>query len=111
MFPCPLCGEGRVVRASKRNKPYLVCNGCGVQLFVRTEDGIKRLRDLMDKAENLNFWEHLAKLKDRYKKKCPQCGKAFWISEELIVTSWLDGGFRGYRCLECGETVKPEVQE
>ena len=45
-FPCPLCGAGLAIRASKRGKPYCVCNVCGVQLFVRGKTGIRRLREL-----------------------------------------------------------------
>jgi len=45
-FPCPLCGTGLPIRASKRGKPYFVCNICLVQIFVRGSAGISRLRDL-----------------------------------------------------------------
>ena len=34
-FPCPLCGAGLPILASKRKKPYFTCNACGVQVFVR----------------------------------------------------------------------------
>jgi hypothetical protein len=45
-FPCPLCGAGLPILASKRQKPYFVCNHCGVQIFVRGKAGIARLRDM-----------------------------------------------------------------
>jgi hypothetical protein len=45
-FPCPLCGAGLPIRASKRKKPYCTCNLCGVQLFVRGKDGIERLKEM-----------------------------------------------------------------
>jgi predicted RNA-binding Zn-ribbon protein involved in translation (DUF1610 family) len=45
-FPCPLCGAGLPVLASKRNKPYFVCNHCGVQMFVRWKPGIAHLREM-----------------------------------------------------------------
>ena len=45
-FPCPLCGAGLPILASKRKKPYFICNHCGVQVFVRGKVGIARLRDL-----------------------------------------------------------------
>ncbi len=45
-FPCPLCGAGLPIRASKRKKPYCICNLCGVQLFVRGKEGISRLRKM-----------------------------------------------------------------
>lgn len=40
---CFLCGNGLDVRASKRNKPYLVCEPCGIQIFIRRQQGIDRL--------------------------------------------------------------------
>ena len=113
LFPCPLCAEGLEIRESKKGKPYVVCYGCGVQIFVRTEPGIRRLSELVKNAEKRNIWDRLSKLEDRYKKKCPECSKRFWISEELIKTSWLDGRFVGYRCPEqdCGGIVEPEAEQ
>lgn len=46
-FPCPVCGKLRPIGMTKKDKPYLKCNGCGVQLFVRMEEGIERLRRLV----------------------------------------------------------------
>ena len=34
--------DPRPIRRSKKAKPYLCCNACGVQLFIRTGDGIVR---------------------------------------------------------------------
>jgi DNA-directed RNA polymerase subunit RPC12/RpoP len=45
-FPCPLCGAGLPIRASKRRKPYFTCNDCGVQIFVRGKAGIARLNEM-----------------------------------------------------------------
>jgi len=47
-FPCPLCGAGLPILASKRKKPYCTCNDCGVQIFVRGKSGISRLREMAD---------------------------------------------------------------
>jgi predicted RNA-binding Zn-ribbon protein involved in translation (DUF1610 family) len=33
VFPCPVCAEPRDVRTTKKNKPYLVCDSCGVQTY------------------------------------------------------------------------------
>ena len=49
-FPCPLCGAGLPILRSKRNKPYCTCNSCGMQLFVRGKNGIKRLRKMVDEG-------------------------------------------------------------
>ncbi|MCK4782436.1 MAG: hypothetical protein KAV87_01700 [Desulfobacteraceae bacterium] len=35
MIPCWLCGSPVEVKNTKRNKPYLICEGCGLQTFVR----------------------------------------------------------------------------
>ena len=40
------------IRYSKRDKPYLVCNPCGVQVFIRGSHGISRL-DRWKKASTL----------------------------------------------------------
>ncbi len=44
---CFLCQRHLEVRTSKKNKPYLVCNDCGIQVFVRFEKGMKRLERLL----------------------------------------------------------------
>ena len=41
-FACPLCGKQLDVRASKKGKPYVTCNDCSLQLFVRGPAGIER---------------------------------------------------------------------
>jgi hypothetical protein len=46
-FPCPLCGDGLAILASKRGKPYCVCNPCGIQLFFRGKPGISRLLQMV----------------------------------------------------------------
>jgi predicted RNA-binding Zn-ribbon protein involved in translation (DUF1610 family) len=45
-FPCPLCGAGLPIRTSKRQKPYFICDLCGVQTFVRRKEGIARLNEM-----------------------------------------------------------------
>lgn len=107
LFPCPICGEGLDVRETKKGKPYVVCNGCGMQMFVRVGSGIRKFERLVAEAEMRNTWERHTELERRYRKKCPKCGKEFWVSAELIETSWLDGRFAGFRCPneDCGEIV------
>jgi len=46
-FPCPLCADGLAILASKKGKPYCVCNPCGVQLFIRGKTGISRLLQMV----------------------------------------------------------------
>ena len=102
LFPCPLCGEGLDIRESKRGKPYVVCNRCGVQMFVRVEAGIRKFEKLVADAEANNIWEKLRTLESQYRRKCPKCGKAFWTREDLIATNWFDGSFIGHKCPEPG---------
>ena len=47
LIPCFLCGNGLRVKNSKRNKPYFICEPCGVQVFVRRESGILKLKALL----------------------------------------------------------------
>jgi DNA repair ATPase RecN len=36
------------MRLSKREKPYFVCDSCGIQIFVRRKEGIERLNKFLD---------------------------------------------------------------
>jgi endogenous inhibitor of DNA gyrase (YacG/DUF329 family) len=48
VFPCPVCGLALQIRYSSAHKPYCVCNACGIQLFIRGKQGIKRLEELLN---------------------------------------------------------------
>ena len=113
LFPCPVCGEGLQVRESKKRKPYVICNACGVQLFVRTEPGIRKFERMVADAAAENVWERLRNLERRYQKQCPKCGKKFWVDGKSIETNWFDGHFTGYQCPEpdCDGVVMPEEGE
>jgi len=109
-FPCCICGQPREVRATKnKGKPYVHCDPCGLQMFVRIESGIQRFEALVAKAEANDVWKRLAALQHRYEFECPKCGKRFWLTEDLIKTSWVNGKLEGYRCPEkdCGGVAKP----
>lgn len=49
-FPCPLCSELRELRIDKNQKPYLICDECGVQLFIRKDAGSRRLETMLQLA-------------------------------------------------------------
>ena len=98
LFPCPLCGGGLEIKSSKKGKPYVVCDGCGVQMFVRNQQGIRRFEKLVTDAESANIWQRLSGLAERYERQCPSCGKKFWIAEDLMKFDWFDGHFQGFKC-------------
>ena len=49
VLACFLCAEDLPLRRSRTEKPYCVCNSCGLQIFVRGQAGIARLREITDK--------------------------------------------------------------
>ena len=110
LFPCCVCGEAREVRTTKKGKPYMICDPCGVQMFVRVETGIRRFEQLAADADENNIWKRLSELQQRYHFQCPKCRKKFWLTPELIKTSWASGKLEGYRCPDpgCGGIAKPE---
>ena len=112
-FPCPLCGQALDVRQTKKKKPYVICDPCGVQLFVRSRAGMESFERLMSDAERRNIWQRLEDLQGRYQRKCSKCGKRFWIVPGQIKTSWIDGKFEGYSCPErrCDGVARWEQEE
>src|SRR5262245_6741682 len=36
-FPCPLCGSALDLRRSRTDKPYSICDQCGIQIFFVAE--------------------------------------------------------------------------
>lgn len=50
-FACPLCGKFLEVRESKKGKPYVICDDCGMQMFVRGIEGIKNFAELTSDEE------------------------------------------------------------
>ena len=98
LFPCPVCTEGLEVRRSKKDKPYIVCLKCGVQMFVRNRPGIQAFYRLVEQGEERDPWSRLSALQGRYRLKCPECGLFFWAAPSLVSTSWLDGSLLGFQC-------------
>jgi len=110
VFPCPVCVELREVRMTKKRKPYITCDPCGIQMFVRGPAGISGFNRLIESGNNQDLWTTLKEMKPRYHLKCPECGCRFWIRPELVKTSLFDGRLQGFRCPEkkCGTTVALE---
>lgn len=111
-FPCPLCLVPLRVRSSKKGKPYVVCDECGVQMFVRAKPGIARLAALMAKPEAAEVMQRLASVARQQRTTCRSCRHAFWLSEAKLETHWFNGAFVGYKCPSCGAAVRaPEARK
>ena len=50
-LPCILCGMKLFTRIDKNDKPYFMCDPCGIQMFIRRPLGIERLRKLISQIE------------------------------------------------------------
>lgn len=46
-MPCFLCGRTLKVKKTKGNKPYFICDTCGLQAFVRYKAGIRKFQTLL----------------------------------------------------------------
>jgi DNA-directed RNA polymerase subunit RPC12/RpoP len=99
--------DPREVRITKKDKPYITCDPCGIQLFVRGPFGIAAFDRLADDANSENVWARLREMERSYRLKCSKCGSRFWIDPELAKTSMFDGRLQGFRCPEkkCDEIV------
>ena len=86
------------MRISKRKKPYVICSPCGVQMFIRERAGIEAFEALVEQGRKDNVLARVAELERRCRLQCPQCGKSFWLSPELIITNRVTGSVTGYRC-------------
>lgn len=59
-IPCFLCSQELAQRKDKNEKPYFICDPCGVQIFVRGRQGVKNLAQLIEtlKEKDFPFREH-----------------------------------------------------
>src|SRR5438132_11385959 len=98
--------RGKFVKRRKA-KPYLICDPCGVQVFVRVLGGIGEFNRLLHRTNNDGLLARLKEMERRYRMTCPECGCRFWAEPKLIKTSIFDGGLQGFRCPEkdCDATV------
>jgi hypothetical protein len=66
MFPCPVCTKPREVRITKKDKPYITCDPCGIQVFVRGPAGIAAFKRLVEKASNRDVLARLVEMERLY---------------------------------------------
>jgi transcription elongation factor Elf1 len=113
MFPCPVCTDLREVRLTKKKKPYITCDPCGIQLFIRGPAGIAAFDRLVDRATREDLWTRLKEMQRRYYLRCPNCRHHFWIEPGLAETSVWDGSLTGFRCpaKNCGAIVAWEKKQ
>lgn len=97
-FPCPVCTVTRPVKLTKKNKPYVTCDPCGIQVFVRGPQGIAEFNRLLERGEREDLPTRLKEIERRYRLTCPKCGTKFWAERKLVKTSGFDGSFKGFRC-------------
>ena len=107
MFPCPVCTVPREVLLTKKDKPYLTCDPCGVQVFVRGPAGIREFSRLLQTTSDESLLSRLNQIEQQYRVTCSECGNRFWVTPKLIKTSAFDGSVKGLRCpaQRCGAVV------
>ncbi len=98
MFPCPVCAVPREVLLTKKRKPYLTCNPCGVQVFVRGPAGIAEFGRLLRSTSEEGVLVRLNHMERQYRLTCSECGHKFWITPKQIKTSMFDGSVKGFGC-------------
>ena len=93
-----MCSEPRDIRLAKNGKPYLICDSCGVQLFIRGRFGVERFATVLERATATDIVGRFKEIERRYRRLCPECGQEFWIEPRLVRTSMFDGSLKGLRC-------------
>src|SRR5947207_2084818 len=60
VIPCFLCGSKLEMRVDKNEKPYFICDPCGIQMFIRRKKGIEQLEKLITafRKKQFVFQEH-----------------------------------------------------
>ena len=113
MFPCPVCTAPRDVRITMKDKPYLICDPCGLQVFVRGPAGIEEFNRLLKDANNEGVLARLKEMQQRYRLTCHEWGCQFWVEPRLVKTSAFDGSLKGFRCpkKDCDAIVPWEQQQ
>ena len=86
---CLLCQRLLEIKDSKKGKPYVCCDNCGMQMFVRFEKGIERLFELSERG--IAFLDQFV--------LCTQCDVAVKRVKRKIREPFL--GKPGLYCPEC----------
>jgi len=97
-FPCCVCGEGREVRTTKKGKPYMICDPAAYRCLSESRPGFGDLNCWWRTPSSNHVWQAWLSYNKRYQPQCPRCSKRFWLTPELLKTSWVNGKPEGYRC-------------
>jgi hypothetical protein len=69
-------------------------------MLVRERAGIEAFGKLVDQGLKADVLTRIGQLEQRYRLHCPECGKPFWASPELLGKNWFNSRVSGYRCPE-----------
>ena len=90
-FPCPVCTHPLEVRLTKKNKPYVTCDPCGVQLFIRGPEGIEGFKRLIQKGNSTGLLDRLEEMERHYRLACPNAAADFGSSRTWSRRAVLTG--------------------
>ena len=90
-IPCFLCGTDLAIRADKHQKPYFICDHCGVQAFVRKETGIVQLEKLLRNLRTQDF--QFAKHKESFLQICAVLNEIDDLKREIEKQEGKSGFF------------------
>lgn len=93
-IPCPTCHRELEHRMSKKQKPYFVCEPCGVQIFFRLQEGIERLEAALPRSITGDDFV-----------LCRRCQVAVRKSKDQMSRAMLFGGVSGIHCPRCGSLL------
>ena len=74
-FPCPVCLGVRDVRLTKKDKPYITCDPCGIQVFVRGPAGIAEFNRLIEQDTRDSLPARIQEMERRYRLTSPECSR------------------------------------
>jgi hypothetical protein len=82
-FPCPVCTQLLGVKLTKKDKPYVTCDPCGVQVFVRGPAGIEQFKRLIASGHRAGMLDRLEEMERRYRLSCTEAATASGLNRTL----------------------------
>ena len=121
-IPCLLCGHSLQKRTDKHEKPYFVCDLCGIQLFIRKQRGIERLEEVFKAIEKAQIpfkvhAKHLYEIQalieeiEGVKEEIEKIGFSYWFDEDKTrIRNSLKSKLEGLQ-LQLEEIARKEEHE